>query len=139
MLIRVCGSADEWIDGLLICKTSLFLDVQCYCNSTTSTLTGILLVSSEILYSVLFFSLLLCLVVRLKMYCSVSTIAIILTVCICVFPHCNNRRHANKMLCNSLLTQVILFPFTFCLFTIDLQSCRQACLVMVNSVHSDLW
>lgn len=34
MLIRVCGSADEWIDGLLICKTSLFLDVQCYCDST---------------------------------------------------------------------------------------------------------
>lgn len=133
VVLQINRFMDSWfvkIHYFLMCSVTAIV--------LTSRLTGILPVSSEILYSVLFF----------------FTVAVSgcdnENVLLC-FHNCNyfncvylcfsslQTKLANEILCNSLLTLVMLFPFTFCLFTVDLQSCRQACLVVVNSVHSGPW
>lgn len=53
------------------------------------------------------------------------------------FPHCNNRRLASIMLCCSFYVgNIVSFQFLHFYSSVDLQCCRQACLVMTNSVHS---
>lgn len=105
MLNRVCGSADEWIYEILICKMHYFLTCSVTAIALISRPTGILHIASEMLCSALFLPLLPCLVVRVKTSCSVSTVTFMLTMAYtCVFPHCNNRRIASIMLCNYIST-----------------------------------